>query len=213
MKQTTLFFLLSMAAGALGAAAPTIGVLPFGDATASGGATLGESLSRATQAEIVHSTQLEGRVILLPAGQRPDQLDSQAIVALGRDNHVDLILLGTVLDAHADDASHSGSGPSIFGQSIGAGLHSTKAEVTLQADLYDVASGKKLQSLRLTGSQTDKKISGTAYTSLGSVDTSSSAFQKSTLGKAMQKAIADMVRQVADASARVTPAPETTAAK
>lgn len=195
MKSVIPFF---MAATLLAASDMTVGVLPFADATATGGASLGESLGRATQAEIVHSTRLEGRVIVLPTGTRSDRLDSEKILAIGRDNHVDLMIYGTVLDAKAEDSNHRGSGPSIFGQSIGLGLHSTTATVTLQADIYDVGSGKKLNSSRLTGTQSDKKVSGDVYTSLGSIDTSSQTFQKSTLGKAMQKAITDMVKQVAD---------------
>jgi len=190
--------LMLMAATLLAASDMKVGVLPFADATATGGASVGESLSRATQAEIVHSTTLEGRVIVLPAGIRSDQLDSEKILILGRDNHVDLLVYATVLDAKAEDSNHRGSGPPIFGQSIGLGLNSTTAAVTLQADIYDVASGKKLSSSRLTGTQRDKKVSGDVYTSLGAVDTSSQTFQKSTLGKAMQKAIADMVKQIAD---------------
>jgi hypothetical protein len=207
MKLTSMLPILFASAAWSWATAPTVGVLPFADATASGGATLGESLSRTTQAEIVHSTKLEGRVIPLPAGMRPDQLDGAKIVALGRDNHVDLILLGTVLDALAEESSHHGSGPSFFGQTLGAGLHSTKATVTLQADIYDVSSGKKLDSLRLTGTQSDRKISGNVFTSLGSIDTNSQAFQNSTLGKAMQKAIADLVRHLDADAARTATAP------
>jgi len=191
-----------MAATLLAATDLKVGVLPFSDATATGGASLGESLGRATQAEIVHATSLEGRVIVLPAGTRSDQLDSEKILALGRDNHVDLMVCGTVLDAKVEDSNHRGSGPSILGQSIGLGLNSSTATVTLQADIYDVASGKKLGSSRLTGTQSENKVSGNVYTSLGSVDTSSQTFQKSTLGKAMQKAIADMVKQVADIARR-----------
>lgn len=194
--------LLLMSAGLLAASDIKVGVLPFADATASGGSGIGESLSRATQAELIHSTTLEGRVLALPAGTRSEQLDSEKILALGRENHVDLILLGTVLEAHAESSSHAGSGPSIFGQSIGAGLHSTNAIVTLQADLYDVASGRKLESVRITGTHSDRKISGNVSTSLGSLDTSSQAFQNSTLGKAMQEAIADMVKRLAAEAAK-----------
>ena len=207
MKPTTLLSILATITAPLWASAPTVGVLPFADATATGGSTLGESMSRTTQAEIVHSTQLEGRVILLQNGIRPDQLDSEKIVALGRDNHVDLIVLGTVLEARAEQAGHSGSGPSFFGQSIGVGFHSNKATVTLQADIYDVASGRKLDSLRLTRTQNDRKMSGSVFTSLGSVDTNSPSFQNSTLGKAMQKVIADLVRRLNEDASRATAAP------
>jgi len=207
MKYKMLFFTAVTVASAAAAPEIKVGVLPFADATASGGATLGESMSRTTQAEIVHSTQLEGRVILLPAGTRPDELDSAKIVGIGRDNHVDLVVLGTVLEARAEQAGHGGSGPAIFGQSIGLGLQSNKATVTLQADIYDVASGKRLDSLHLTGTQSDRKMSGSVFTSLGSVNTNSPAFQNSTLGKAMQKAIADLVRHLnADAARTATAA-------
>jgi hypothetical protein len=59
-----------------------------------------------------------------------------------------------------------------------------------------VSSGKKLDSFRVTQTQTDKKLSGTAWTSLGSTDISSTAFQTSTLGKALQKTIVDLVRRI-----------------
>jgi len=185
-----------------------VGVLPFADATASGGASLGESLGRATQAEIVHFSRLDGKVILLPNGLRPDQLDSGKILQLGRENQVDLILLGTVLEAQTEQSSHSGSGPSIFGQSVGGGLHSTKATVTLQADIYDVSLGKKVDSLRLTDSQSDRKISGNVYTSLGSIDTNSAAFQNSTLGKALRKVISDVVKHLETDAAKVVIPPD-----
>ena len=181
-----------------------VGVLPYADATATGQANLGDSLSRLTQAEIVHSTQLEGRALQITDGTTPQQLDSSKIIALGKEQNVDLVVMGTVLDAHADESAQSGSPHSIFGQSFSSGLHSYKATVTLQADLYDVAAGKKLDSVRITESQTDRKVSVSAATSLGNLDTGSPTFQNSTLGKALLKAIGALVKRIDVDKAKLT---------
>jgi hypothetical protein len=183
-----------------------VGILPYADATAAGQAGIGDSLSRLTQAEIVHSTQMEGRALQITSGLTPQQLDSEKIVALGKEQNVDMVVMGTVLDAHADESAQNTSPRSIFGQSINANLHSYKATVTLQADLYDVATGKKLDSFRVTQTQSDKKIGAGAATSLGTLNTASSALQNSTLGKALQKTIAQLVKRIDQEKTKTTPA-------
>ena len=184
-----------------------VGVLPFSDATASGGANIGDTLCRLTQAEIVHSTQLQGQVILITDGTRPEQLDSAKIITLGKDAGVDIVVMGTLLEAHAEESAQNGMSHSIFGQTFSGGLHSWKAAVTLQADIYSVATGQKLDSLRVSETQTDRKVTGGAVTTLGSMDTSTPAFQNSTLGKALQKTIADLVERIDTEKSKVaTPA-------
>ena len=209
MKLSLAVFVIGMLAVTLsplraGARAIKVGVLPYSDATASAGSTTGDTLSRLTQAEIVHSTQMEGRVVVLPADLKPEQLDSKKIVELGKANNVDLIVMGTLLEAHSEESTQNGMGHAIFGQMVGGGLHSAKATVTIQADIYEVASGKKLDSLRISQSQSDRKISGTVFTTLGSADTSSTAFQNSTLGKALQKTITELVKRLDSEKSKVT---------
>jgi Curli production assembly/transport component CsgG len=193
---TAVSALLALASGPSAAQEIKIGILPYSDATASGANAIGDTLSRLTQAEIVHSTHMEGRVVALPAGLKSEQLDGKKIVELGKADNLDLIVMGTLLQAQTEDSGQNGTGRSLFGQMIGGGLHSAKATVTLQADVYDVPSGKKLDSLRVSQTQSDKKISGNANTTLGSVNSSSSSFQNSTLGKALQKTIAELVKQL-----------------
>jgi len=184
-----------------------VGVLPFSDATASGGANIGDTLCRLTQAEIVHSTQLQGQVILITDGTRPEQLDSAKIITLGKDAGVDIVVMGTLLEAHAEESAQNGMSHSIFGQTFSGGLHSWKAAVTLQADIYSVATGQKLDSLRVSETQTDRKVTGGVVTTLGSMDTSTPAFQNSTVGKALQKTIADLVERIDTEKSKVaTPA-------
>jgi len=183
-----------------------VGVLPYADATASGQANIGDSLSRLTQTEIVHSTELDGRALQITNGLSPQQLDSEKVIALGKEQNVDVVVMGTVLDAHAEESAQTSSPRSIFGQSISANVHSYKATVTLQADLYDVSAGKKVDSIRLTVMQTDKKVGAGAATTLGNLDTSSTALQTSTLGKALQKAITDLVKQIDADKSKIAPA-------
>jgi hypothetical protein len=90
--------------------------------------------------------------------------------------------------------------PSIGGQSASVNVHHVKSTVTLQGDLYDVASGKMIFSDRVTGTDANSKVGTTAYTQFGSWGNDSyGAFLDSPLGKALQKALADMTKKVAAA--------------
>jgi len=113
---------------------------------------------------------------------------------------VDLVFLGTVLEAKSEQSNKGGWVPSIGGQSASVNLHHVKATVTLQGDLYDVASGKLIFSDRVTESDSNSKVGTTAYTQFGAWGNDSySAFLESPLGKALQKALADMTKKVAAA--------------
>jgi hypothetical protein len=173
-----------------------VGVLPFSDATASGALNIGDTMSRLTQAEIVHSTSLQGRSLLITSGIKPEQLDSEKILAIGKENNVDIVVMGTLLEAHTEESAQNSGTRALFGQAISANFHSWKANVTLQADLYEVATGKKVESFRITQTQNDKKVGVGAITNFGTVDTATQAFQASTLGKALQKAVADLVKRL-----------------
>ena len=184
-----------------------VGVLPFSDATASGAINIGDTMSRLTQAEIVHTTQLQGRALLITSGLKPEQLDSEKILAIGKESNVDVVVMGTLLEAHMEESAQNSGTRALFGQAISANFHSWKATVTVQADIYEVATGKKIESFRTTQTQTDKKVGAGAITSIGTVDTGTPAFQASTLGKALQKAVADVVKRVDADKSKLTPRP------
>lgn len=180
------------------AAAIKVGILPFVDATGSGSASAGVDVGRTMQAEMVHSTELLPRVLPLDGASRVDELDGEKAVEIGRKQKVDVVFLGTVLEARSEESNRGGWLPSIKGQSAGVQVRSIKATVTLQGELYSVASGNRLNSWRVVGKQSDNKFGGTAYTTFGSWGSNGyAAFLGSPLGKALQAAIADMVKKVA----------------
>src|SRR5579871_6768419 len=82
-----------------------IGVLPFADNTGSNAGDVAGAVSRALQAEIVHSTQLMGRVLDLDANTNPNSLDSDKAVAIGRAQNVDVVVLGTILEATSSSSN------------------------------------------------------------------------------------------------------------
>jgi hypothetical protein len=182
-----------------------VGVLPFVDASGSAGVEAGLALGRLVQAEIVHSTDLMGRV-LTPDGVRPEDVDVEKAAEIGRQSHVDVILIGTVLEARSEYSNKGGYTPRVFGQSVGGNVRSTKATVMLQGDLVDVATGKRMASLRVKGNHSDTKVGASVYTELGSISSDGSAFMESPLGQALQEAVTDLVKRLSTQATKIKPA-------
>jgi hypothetical protein len=173
-----------------------VGVLPFVDNTGSGGQDTGAAIGRAVQAELAHSTELVGRVLKLDEGVNAEDVDGEKAVEMGRARKVDVVLVGTVLEATSEEAEHNAQGPSIFGQTLGGRAHSVKAVVTLQGDLFNSANGKKIDSIRVTGRASETKVAADASTSLGSISTAGNSFQNSPIGKALHNAVGELVKKI-----------------
>jgi Curli production assembly/transport component CsgG len=181
------------------------GVLPFVDATGTGGGDSGATIGRLVQAEIVHSTELLGRV-LQTGGTSPDDIDVPKAAELAQ-GKADIVVIGTVLQAQSETSSKGGYTPRILGQSVGANVHKAKATVELQGDLVEVSTGKRIASLRVKGEDSDTHVGATAYTNLGSISSDSNAWMDSPIGKAMQKAVAELVKRINTEAAKVKRAP------
>lgn len=181
-----------------------IGVLPFADNTGSNAGDVAGAVSRAVQAEIVHSTQLMGRVLDLDASTNPNSLDSEKAVAIGRAQNVDVVMLGTILEATSSTSTSSTRTPSIGGFSLGGNKQSTKATVTLQADLFSTASGQKIDSIRMTESAATNKIGADADTNLGNLSTGGANFDNSAMGKAFHAVVTDLVKKINSEQGQLT---------
>lgn len=172
-----------------------IGVLPFTDATGTGGSRVGVALSRMVQAEFTHSTNIMAYALDL-GNVRQEDLDAHNAVKIARKYHVRAVILGTVLEADTSDTTHGGVA-SVFGQLIGGDVHTKKATVTFQGDLFNVATGAKVDSFRVTGTDTEKKVGPNAWTRLGDINSTDWSMDNNPLGKALQKAVAKLVKKVA----------------
>lgn len=167
----------------------TVGVLPFSDDTGSGGADLANALAHAVQTQLAHSTGLEGRVVTIGNGANPSSIDGSAAVQLGRSQNVDAVLIGTVVQASSEKSEKSVGGISIGGLSLGGNVHSVKATVTLQGDLYDVSSGSEIDSIRVTKEVSKSHVGGDVNTSLADLSSDGNAFYDSPIGHAFHQAV------------------------
>lgn len=181
-----------------------VGVLPFADNTGSNAGDVAAAVSRAVQAEMVHSTQLMGRVLDLDAGVNPNSVDQDKAIAMGRAQNVDVVVLGTILEATSSSSTSSTRTPSIGGFSIGGNKQSTKATVTLQADLFSTSTGQKIDSIRMTQSATTNKVGADANTGLGSLSTGGANFDNSAIGKAFHAVVSDVVKKINSDQAQMT---------
>jgi len=181
-----------------------IGVLPFVDNTGSGGTDLGAALSRAVQAEIAHSTRLQGRVIALDSGVKATAVDAPQAVAMGRADGVDVVMVGTVLEASSKGSNQSVNGPTFHGITLGGSAHIVSGAVTLQGDLYDVTSGRQIESIRVTGNASEKGLGANVSTSLGDLATGGNSFDQSLIGKALHDAVAQLVKRVTKDQSKMT---------
>lgn len=201
-----LIAIVAMAAriGAQGNSSYKIGVLPFVDNTGSGGQDVATALARAVQAEIAHSTQLEGRAISLDNGVTPASVDANKAVQIGQSQNVDVVVLGTVIEASSQQASKGINGPSIGGFHVGSSAQEVKAAVTLQGDLYDVTTGQKIESIRVTGSASQKSVGGDVNTTIGDLSSGKGSFDNSTMGKAFHSAVSDLVKKISSDQSKMT---------
>jgi len=195
---------------AASAPAPTyiVGLLPFQDMSGSEhGEQLKQVLAKQLQAELLNCSSLTPKM-MKPAGDNPEEaeVDIAYAVKLGKYYKADLVVMGSLLSADVEESEGSMSGPSIGGVSVSGSARSQDATVVLQAEIIDVSRGQKLTSVRATGKHHDSKVSPNISTEYGSMDMGGAYFQSTTLGKATQKAIGDLVAKILQTAQGFSPA-------
>lgn len=194
---------------AASAPAPTynIGILPFDDVSGGEhGGQLKEVLAKQLQAALLSGTSLTPR-LMKRGGDNPEETDVDIpyAVKLGKYYKSDLVVMGSLLSADVEEKDSSVSGPSFGGVGVSTQSRSQDATVVLQAVIIDVGRGQKLTSLRATGKDHEGKISPNISTEYGSMNMGGANFQKSPLGKATQRALADLVTQIVNTAQNFTP--------
>ncbi len=109
---------------------------------------------------------------------------------------MDVVLIGTIIEADSQQSSSSANLPSFGGISLGGSKTSVKATVTLQADLYSTSTGQKIDSFQQTGNASQSKIGSDVSTGLGSISTGGADFDNSAIGKAFHTAVIALVKQI-----------------
>ncbi len=153
---------------------------------------------------MVQSTKLMGVVLALDAGLSPNGLDPGKAISIGQAQGVDVVLIGTIVEADSQQSSSSANLPSFGGISLGGSKTTVKATVTLQADLYSTSTGQKIDSIQQTGNASQSKIGSDVSTGLGGISTGGADFDNSAIGKAFHSAVTALVKQINSEQGQMT---------
>jgi curli biogenesis system outer membrane secretion channel CsgG len=179
------------------ALAQKIGVLPFEDASGAG-AELGEQVAKLIRSELLKNKKLTPKFIqYTPKGEdEPTTIDLEKAVELGKKNGVEYVMIGTILEAEATSSQSGIGGISILKQSVGSSLRTVKATITIQGDLVSVKEAKLIESLRVTGSKTDRSVGADVSTEWGGLNRDSSGADNTPNAKALRDAVEKLVKEV-----------------
>jgi len=179
------------------ALAQKIGILPFEDASGVG-AGFGEQVAKFIRSEFLKDKKYVPKFIpYKPKGEEESEtIDLEKAIELGRNNGVDYVMMGTILEAEATSSSSGLGGISVLGKSVGSSLRTVKAKITIQGDLISVKEGKLIESFRATGSKTDRSVGADVSTEWGSLDTDSSKENATPNAKALREAVEKLVKEI-----------------
>jgi curli biogenesis system outer membrane secretion channel CsgG len=174
-----------------------IGIFPFQDMSGGEyGESLAKVLAKQLQAEILNASHHTPRFLKPGEGQEGEQMDLESAINLAKFQKVDFAVMGSLLSSEVNESEGGISTPAISGVTAGGQQRTQAAEVVLQVELIDVERGERVASLRATGKEKDTKISANVSTDYGSMDMGGESFQNTVLGKAMQKAIKEIVKDM-----------------
>lgn len=194
----------------------TIGILPFPDLSGNSDlGQLGTVLPALMQTALANRDKLMPREIQPGAsapGAGPQVVNSTYAIQLGQYYGTNLVLAGSILSGQIETKQGSFNGGSLGGFQLGGSSNSQSATVTLQVDLIDVGRSKDLGTFRATGKDRETHIDPNVNSNYGNMNMQSTQFQNTSLGKATNRAIAELTRQVLAALRNYKPAPQAAAA-
>ena len=164
---------------------------------------LGSGMAEMLTTALVES----GRFNVVERKAITDVLREQDFGASGRTTNVGAAKIGKILNAQVlirgavteFDTRTSGGGNVFSFAGVDVGLSGSTAHVAVNVRMYDATTGEVIDSLRVEGKATSGGISG-GYSGadLGGFNFGSSAFTKTPLGKATQKAINEAVYLISE---------------
>jgi OOP family OmpA-OmpF porin len=175
-----------------------IGIFPFQDISGSEyGESLAQVLAKQLQAALLNASRHTPRFLKPSEGQEnAEQMELDSAIKLAGSQNVDFAVMGSLLSVEVNESEGGLTTPAISGVTAGGQQRTQAAEVALQVELIDVKRGERVASLRTTGKEQDTKIAANVSTDYGSMDMGGASFQNTVLGKAMQKAIDKVVKDM-----------------
>lgn len=167
-----------------------IGLLPFDIANVGGGSyPAAQALAKLVRVEMITDTRVQPVLLDLPAGARLPLSPAQ-LAALATEHDLDMIVVGTILEAETTRGSNRVSTRGLggrLGSSVGTSVTRTRAEVSMHVELASKA-GEVTHAFQVEGDNTDLGIGADIWTSLGSFDLGDADWDKSPMGKALREA-------------------------
>jgi outer membrane protein OmpA-like peptidoglycan-associated protein len=168
-----------------------IGVLPFADRSGSGVQDLPITVAREIAAQLGLTPGLEAHVIELK-DVNPNDMDGPRAVAIGRKQNVDAVLAGSLVRASSKQSDTNLGHLALRRFGGGANIATINATVALEGVLYDVTTGRALDTVRASKDVSQRKIGGDVSTNIGDFSTGRNSFKSSPIGQAVQAALENL---------------------
>lgn len=178
------------------AAKLAVGIVPFDVTTVNGAAvSSGEAMAKLLRIEMVKSAKLQPTV--LPAAH-----SNEEAAAAGATAKSDIVVVGTVLSADTSESDRSANSGGLLGGSLGVGgrIRRTTTTVALHIELVSPKTGEVVDTFEVEAKSSGTSVGTDFSTALGSIDNGGSAFDQSTVGKALREAAQKVAAEVAKRS-------------
>jgi curli production assembly/transport component CsgG len=171
----------SQSAGAI-----VVGIAPLDVAVVEGAsANSSEVLARLIRFEMLKVKGLRPDLLQLPPDVQPP-LPPKKAGALGRKAAVDVVLVGTVLEAASSQSSH-GASTGYFGMSVGGKVNRSSANVTVHVELINPATGEIADMFEVTARTSGTGLGADIWTGIANVNVGDAAWEKTSMGKALRE--------------------------
>lgn len=162
-----------------------VGLIPFDiaatDGTASGAT---DALPKIVRLEMLKAKGLQPELLDLPPGtQQP--IPAKKAAELGRAAKVDVVLVGTILEATSSHSNHGAGLPQLGGY-IGAGVSRSSTQISVHVELVHSATGDIVDSFEVQGKASGTGIGADVMTMVGSFRVGDAGWEKTPMAKALR---------------------------
>jgi hypothetical protein len=183
-----LFAALVLPAAARAGDSLSAGILPFDVVSVDGATdTAARALAKLIRLEMIKTNKITPQLLTAPTSRGPVSPDQAA--ELGKQASVNVVLVGTVMDANTTHSSHgANTGGLLNSVGVGGRVDRSTATVTLHVELIDPAKPGVADSFDVEGKASETGVGGDFSSTLGGFDSGDSAWEKTPMGKALQDA-------------------------